>query len=251
VGPLGRQTEAALVVVLLGAGCGPSTKDIETAQIHYDLGVSAMQNAHDPQAALKELEIAVKANPDYAEAHNVMGLVYQLMLHRPEDAVIQYQAALRIDPKFSEAANNLGTTYIELGRYSEARKMFERVLSDDLYHTPYIAQGNLGWALYKSGDIPGGIAHLKTSIQLNPGYCQGYRSLGTLYYEIGKLEDAEKQFTLFQSQCPQVCESGYRLGLTLLKENQQERAKAQFATCAACKEPDLAAECSHLLKLMQ
>jgi type IV pilus assembly protein PilF len=236
---------------LVFAGCGPTNKDIENAKIHYDLGVSAMQNQRDPQTALKEMEIALKANPDMADAQNVMGLVYQFMLHRPDEAVVHYQAALAINPKFSECANSLGTAYIELGRYGEAKKMFEQVLADDLYPTPYIAQGNLGWALYKSGDTANGIAHLRIAVQLNPSYCQGYRSLGTIFYELGQLAEAEKEFTLYQGQCPKVCEAGYRLGLTYLKENQQEKAHQQFATCAACKEADIAAECSHLLNLMQ
>jgi Tfp pilus assembly protein PilF len=185
------------------------------------------------------------------DAQNVMGLVYQFMLHRPDEAVIHYQAALKIDPKFSEAANNLGTAYIELGRYGEACKMFEQVLTDDLYGTPFIAQGNLGWALYKSGNAANGIAHLRTAVQLNPGYCQGYRSLGTIFYELGQLPEAEKEFRTFQDKCPQNCEAGYRLGLTLLKESQQEKAREEFAVCAKCKETDIASECSHLLKLMQ
>jgi type IV pilus assembly protein PilF len=246
--------EGARVLALVGllcAGCGPTNKDIETAKIHYDLGVSAMQNQRDAQAALKEIEIALKANPDMADAQNVMGLIYQFMLHRPDEAVGHYQAALRIDPKFMEAANSLGTAYIELGRYGEASKMFERVLADDLYATPFIAQGNLGWALYKGGNAANGIAHLRTAIQLNPGYCQGYRSLGTIFYELGQMGEAEKEFTQFQSQCPQVCEAGYRLGLTFLKEGQQDKARQHFVTCAACKEADIASECSHLLKLMQ
>lgn len=246
--------EGALGLLALGllcAGCGPTNKDIETAKIHYDLGVSAMQNQRDPQAALKELEIALKANPDMEDAQNVTGLVYQFMLHRPDEAVLHYQAALRIDPRFSEAANNLGTAYIELGRYGEACKMFERVLADDLYPTPFMAQGNLGWALYKGGDVANGIAHLRIAVQLNPGYCQGYRSLGTIFYELGQMAEAEKEFTMFQSQCPKVCEAGYRLGLTYLKQNQQEKAKQQFVTCAACKEADISVECTHLLKLMQ
>ena len=38
------------------------------------------------------------------------------------------------------------------GSYDEAIKLYEQALNDMLYATPYIAQGNLGWALYKKGD---------------------------------------------------------------------------------------------------
>jgi type IV pilus biogenesis/stability protein PilW len=231
-----------------------SAHDREKAQIHFDLGVNAMENAHDAQGALRELEIAAQANPDMPEVHDAMGLVYHLMLHKPEEAVAQYEIALKLDPKMTEAANNMGAALTELGRYSEAAAMFKRALADELYRTPYIAQGNLGWVLYKSGDVAGGIEHLKAAIALNAGYCQGYRSLGMVYAETSQLADAETQFTRFHDKCPDLPEASYRLGLVLLKEDQQDRAKQQFQACAdakVTKDTDLGSECARMIKLMQ
>jgi Tfp pilus assembly protein PilF len=236
------------------AACPLSAHDREKAQIHYDLGVNAMEQAHDAPSALRELEISAQANPDNPEVHNAMGLVYHLMLHKPEEAVAQYQLALKLSPKFSEAANNLGTALLDLDRYSEAAEMFKRALADDLYRTPYMAEGNLGWVLYKSGDTVGGIQHLKAAIGLNVGYCQGYRLLGKIYQETSQLADAETQFIRFHDKCPDVPEASYLLGLVLLKEDQQERAKQQFQACADAKESkdtDLGAECARMIKLMQ
>jgi Tfp pilus assembly protein PilF len=132
--------------------------------------------------------------------------------------------------------------------------MFRKALADELYRTPYIAEGNLGWVLYKSGDVPGGIQHLKAAIALNAGYCQGYRSLGMIYAETSQLADAETQFTRYHDKCPDLPEASYRLGLVLLKEDQQDRAKQQFQACADAKEAkdtDLGSECSRMIKLMQ
>ncbi|HUB10153.1 MAG TPA: tetratricopeptide repeat protein, partial [Myxococcales bacterium] len=189
-------------LLLLVAACGPSARDIEAAQIHYDLGVSAMEQQHDAPTALRELEIAVAKNPRLAEAQWAIGIVDHLMLHKPEEAVGHYLRALELNPKYSEAANNLGDAYIDLGRYTEAAAMFRRALSDELYRTPYLAQGNLGWALYKSGDTDGGIQNLKAALAANKGFCQGYRLLGMIYAESGKLDDAEQQFTTFHEKCP-------------------------------------------------
>jgi type IV pilus assembly protein PilF len=246
---------AARLFLLSIAGCGPTQKEIEAAQIHYDLAVNAMENAHDAPTALHELQVALQLNPRSADAQNATGLVLHLMLHRPEQAVPHYLEAIKLDPKNSEIKNNLGACYLDLGKYPEAMVLFEQALQDVLYRTPFIAQGNLGWALYKSGDIQGGIQHLKLSVQLNPEYCQGYRSLGMIYSDSGQLAEARHAFESFQKRCPQLPEGHYRLGLVLLKLNEQGRARDEFAACVKDQKDqpnsDLGAECDRLLKLLQ
>jgi Tfp pilus assembly protein PilF len=237
---------------LLLAACGPTRKDVEAAQIHYDLGVNAIENGHDAPAAVRELQLALQYNPRMADAQNALGLVYHLMLHRPEDAVSHYLEAIKLDPKNSEYKNNLGAVYIELGRYAEAIPLFQQCLQDVLYRTPFIAQGNLGWALYKSGDVKGGIDRLKMAIDMNAEYCQGYRSLGMLYSGEGKLAEARGAFEAFQRHCPKFPEGHYRLGLVLLKLDEQQRAREEFSACA--KDPtaaELGVECERLMKLLQ
>ncbi len=240
--------------LLLLAACGPSAHDVEAAQIHYDLGVNAMVQQHDVPTALRELEIAIAKNPRLAEAQNAIGLVDHLMLHKPDEAVAHYQRALELNPKYSEAANNLGNAYLDLGRYNEAAAMYRRALSDELYRTPFFAEGNLGWALYKGGDVEGGVQHLKAALAQNKGFCQGYRLLGMIYGETGKLDDAEQEFATFHEKCPDVPEADYRLALVYLKEGKQDRARQELEACAdakAAKDTDLGTECARLLKLMQ
>ena len=240
-----------LSLVVAGVGCGPTAKEIESAQIHYDLGINAMEANHDPQGALRERLTAVQTNPGFADAHNALGLVYHLMLHKPEEAVGEYQLALKFDPKDSDAANNLGAALTDLGRYTEAAAMFERALTNDLYRTPYIARGNLGWALYKSGDIAGGITNLKASVQMNVDYCQGYRSLGMIASEQGQLQEALTKFSAFATRCPTMPEAHYRKGMVLLKMGDQEHAREEFGQCSSGTPGDLTVECERLIRMMQ
>jgi type IV pilus biogenesis/stability protein PilW len=242
----------AALLFAVPLGCGPTQKDIEQAQIHYELGINAMENGHDAQSALKELQLAVQLNPKQADAQNAMGLVLHLMLNRPEEAVPHYLAAMKLDPKNSEIKNNLGACYLALGQYPEAIALFEQALQDVLYRTPFIAQGNLGWALYKSGNTKSAIEHLKLAVSQNPDYCQGYRSLGMIYSDTGQLADARRSFETFQKRCPTLPEGHYRLGLVLLRLDEQARAKAEFTACAKDQpDSDLGVECDRLLKLMQ
>ncbi len=243
----------ALGAALLTA-CGPTAHDLRNAQIHYDLGVNAMELQHDPQTALREFQAALQANPNMPEVQNGLGLVDHLMLHKPEEAVPHYLKALELDPKYSEAANNLGAAYLDLGRYADAARLFQQALSDELYRTPYIAEGNLGWALYKEGDVQGGLKQLRAAVERNPGYCQGYRSIGIIDADQGKLDEAEREFRRFHEKCPDIPESNYRLGLVLLKEGHGDEARDALRACAGsqnAKDTDLGLECGRLLKLLQ
>ena len=247
----GRQFAFAL---LAGVACGPTAKDIENAQIHYDLAVNAMESTHDAQGALRELQIALQTNPSMPEAHNALGLVLHLMFHKPEEAVAEYQIALKLDPKNSEAANNLGAALTDLGRYGEAAGMFRLALGNDLYRTPFIARGNLGWALYKQGDAAAGIADLKASVQMNADYCQGYRSLGMIADEQGQVDEAIAEFNAYAQHCKDMAEAHYRLARALLRTGKtvdQDRAREEFGRCASGPPGDLAGECDKLLKMMQ
>jgi type IV pilus assembly protein PilF len=254
MGKFSRRLAVVCLFLCAFPGCGPTQKDIEAAQIHYELAINAMENAHDAQTALHELQLAQQLNPRSADTQNATGLVLHLMLHRPEQAVPHYLEAIKLDPKNSEIKNNLGACYLDLGKYPEAIALFEQALQDVLYRTPFIAQGNLGWALYKSGDMRGAVEHLKLAIQTNPEYCQGYRSLGMIYSDTGQLAEARRAFEAFQKRCPQLPEGHYRLGLVLLKLDEQSRARAEFAACAKDQKDqpnsELGAECERLLKLL-
>jgi Tfp pilus assembly protein PilF len=143
---------------------------------------------------------------------------------------------------------------VDLGRYGEAVEQFKRALANDLYRTPWFARGNLGWALYKMGDVANGVINLKQAVQLNTDFCQGYRSLGMIASDQGQLEEASTDFTAYVKHCPTQAEAHLRLGMVLLKMGKpgdQDKAKEQFGLCSSEGAGDLATECSRLLKLMQ
>ncbi len=238
----------ALLLPLAAIGCRhlPSEKEIQGAQIHYDLGVHAQQ-AGDVQGALAEFQNALNLDPGFAEAHHAIGLLLDRSFHRPEEAVAHFGKALEIRPGFSEAKNSLAALYLKQGRYSEAIKLCEEVLNDMLYPTPYYAQANLGWALYKKGDTPGALDHIRAAVTMQPKFCLGFTYLGIIESERGDVKEACHHFGKYREACPDEADAYYREGSCLAKLGRRDAAKQDFASCQA-KTPDesLKAECRRL-----
>jgi tetratricopeptide (TPR) repeat protein len=236
----------AFALVLSGCKHIPTEKEQASAEIHYNLGVQAQQSGN-VQEALSEYQRAVELDPENADAQNALGLVLHLSFRRPAEAIRAYQKAIEVRPNFSEAKTNLANVHLDQGQYDEAIKLYEQVLNDMLYPTPYIAQGNLGWAYYKKGDTDKALENIKAAVTLNPSFCLGFKNLGLIYEQTGKTDEACTQFTHYREQCPEVADAYLREGACLAKQGHADTAKERFDTCVAkAAQPALKEECKRL-----
>jgi tetratricopeptide (TPR) repeat protein len=224
----------ALALALLSAACRhiPTERERQAAEIHYDLGIAAQQ-AGNVQEAVSEFRKALELDPELPEAHNAMGVLLHLAFRRHDEAVTHYQKAIEVRPTFSEAKANLANVHLDKGRYDEAIKLYEEVLNDMLYPTPYFAHGNMGWAFYKKGEMTRAVDSIKTAVTLNPGFCLGYRNLGLIYQDTGKTEDACRQFARYREACPDTADAYLREGVCQAKLGQVDAARQSFSTCEA------------------
>src|SRR5687768_3763771 len=123
-----RLTLLALLLTAAAFKHVPSEKELQSAQIHYDLGVQVQQR--DPQAAYLEFEKAIAQDPTLAEAHNAIAILLHLAFQRHEEAITHYKQALAIRPTFSEAKTNLANLYLDQKRYDEAIRLYQEALND-------------------------------------------------------------------------------------------------------------------------
>lgn len=197
----------AMLLLPLACACATvSEADRRDALIHYELGAAAAEST-DYIGAMKEFLIALEKDPEQPEAHNAVGTLYMVHYRRPQDAETHFKKAVELKPDFSEAHNNLGTLYLAQNRFSEAVQEFRKALQNPLYRTPYAAQVNLGWALFKSGRKEEGIFEIKAALMTYPKFCQAHRTLGQMYDETGKLEAALESFEKYAKNCPEAQES--------------------------------------------
>ncbi|HSP78920.1 MAG TPA: social motility TPR repeat lipoprotein Tgl [Myxococcaceae bacterium] len=236
-----------LALALMGCKHVPTEKERRGAEIHFELGVQAQQSGNVKEAYL-EFQKALELDPEYPEARNAIAILLHLSFNRPEEAITHYQKALEVRPGFSEAKTNLGNVYLSQERYDEAISLYEEALNDMLYPTPYIAQGNLGWALYKKGDGERALQSIKAAVTTNPGFCLGYRNLGLIYEEQGELADSCRYFSRYRESCPEEADAHLREGACLVKQGKLDAARERFTTCEAkAKTEALKDDCRRLL----
>jgi type IV pilus assembly protein PilF len=241
---------ALLVAVLVSACSGPSAEQRHRgAEIHYELGTSLLQNG-DTQGALREYLESNQQDDSLPQVHNALGLLYAYSLRKPQEAETEFKRAIALDKDFAEAHNNLGTFYLSRARYDEAIKEFELALSNDLYRDRVIAETNLGWALYKSGQGEKGVQRIKAALAVNPKYCLGWRQLGTIQSERGDLDAAAEAYRQYAATCPDTADAHLQLAKTLARQSHAQEARAEFDRCSKttdAREDKVREECQRLL----
>ncbi|MBL9039688.1 MAG: social motility TPR repeat lipoprotein Tgl [Archangium sp.] len=213
-------------------GCAHvSERDRVEAQAHYDLALNVF--VERPRESYKEIESALKANPEHAESWHLKALLLHTAFGRTDEALTAYGKALQLKPVFSEARVNYGNLLMDQHRYDEAIAQYELALNDVLYGGTFIAHGNMGWALYKKGDVRKGLEHLRAAVSLNSKYCLGHLQLGMFYEEQGSLADSCKAYGKYREACPEAADAYRREGVCQAKSGDAAAAAKSFDTCLA------------------
>jgi len=164
---------------------------------------------------LKCLEETNKANGiEYAYALNFLGRIYY-SLSKFLDAEPFYNGALKIfrlkipdNPDFPAIINNLALLYTDLGRFSEAEKLFKdaialrkKMLGEN---HPEFAQSinGLGILFYNMGRFNDAENYYKTALKIirekysekHISYAIYTNNLALLYNDMGRFEEAEKLY---------------------------------------------------------
>ncbi len=239
-----------------------SEKEKASARIQYDLGVDNFSKGN-VTGALAAFEQAERSDAQFADLQSAMGLVY-LALGKYPDAEKHLKQALLIKTGWSEAHNNLGNVYLAEKRYDEAIAEFELALGDVLYPTPSLAEGNMGYAMYKKGDKDTGVKHIKNATLVNPKFCRGYMWLGEIFQSDNEWREAEKYLDRFVERCvldasvknmvdaETSAEVYYRLGQVEEGSGNLPRARSAFDTCKqAGNETPFYEACERALKKIQ
>ncbi len=194
----------ALVVVPLAALTWQQSHDYTDAETLYRATIARSPSswmAHNNLAVLRlpvsvdeaidHLTLALRANPDYAEAHDNMGLALQVS-GRLEEAVTAHRAALRLEPTFAEAHNNLGTALQKLGRLDEAATQFrEAIRLRPERPQPHV---NLGHVLLELGRPEEAITHYREALRLDDRLANVHYTLAAALERLGQGEDALAEY---------------------------------------------------------
>lgn len=183
------------------AGCGtPSggSHPNKSAQVHTELAGLYFERAQ-AGVALEEIELALRADPDYAPAYSVRGLVH-MSLREDKEAEADFQKSLRLDKNDSETHNNYGWFLCQRGREKESIPHFMAAVKNPLYETPGRAYLNAGVCSQKAGNITDAEEFLQKALMVRPDMPQALLAIAELSFANGDYAAAKKYFARFSDK---------------------------------------------------
>ncbi len=169
------------------AGEAALEADPENAEALNVLGVALMELGQ-PGKAVEYLARALDltSGPGRAGIHNNLGAAL-LDLGRYQEAADHISRALELDPSMAEAENNLGRVFLRIGRYPEAAEKFAKAvaLNQDLA----TAHANLGSVLLHDGLLIEAETALGRALELNPRMVEAINNMGNLLVRTRRLDE--------------------------------------------------------------
>ena len=154
--------------------------------ILFNLSGACYKSLGQFDEAIKMFRIAIKINPNYAEAHFNLGVTFQDLGHKGY-AIESYRNAIIIQPKYPDAHCNLGNIFHSLEKFEDAIDSLEWAIA--YKHDFAEAYNNLGNVLYDYGKVEKAIKNYKEAIIHHPSYVKAYFNLAIVYKDLGNKEE--------------------------------------------------------------
>jgi len=196
-----RQMDEALAVYKEILAINP-----ESAEADMIAG-EALDEKGDNAGAVQQFRAAVKANPKEPNVH--FGLGYLLWTQKQYDeAVPEFLAELANDPENGQAMIYLGDTYVQQGKFAEARELLGKV--EGTQGQVGLLHLDLGIVKMEGGDKEGAVAELNRAVTLDPDNVTAHFRLGRLLQAEGKKEEAKAEFAKASSLNKKETEGLYK-----------------------------------------
>jgi Tfp pilus assembly protein PilF len=268
-----------VLAVLPAGGCVTRSKrDPEQSQVLYELGAKYYANRR-VEAAIEELHKALKADPENADAYNMLGIIALKQGHdylqqlessaclKGRDAEVvrvdalqkfrqaeeSFRKAVAVRAEFSSAWNNLSVAALQLEEWDQAITAARNALKDPTYADPHVARANLGWAFYQKKDLLNAWKELHESVSQTPGFCVGRYRLAKVYLDRAEIDSAAEEVdaVIANNKCP-IQEAFLLGGLIHQRRKERDQARALFERCAdLAPRSCMATDCRRYAQLIQ
>lgn len=201
-----------LVAMLAGCASQPQAQfdasvpqKRSSAAVHTELGAGYYSRGQYA-VALGELQEAVKSDPFYAQAYNVLGLVY-MTLRENDTAQRNFEHALSIDPKDSDINNNYGWFLCQTKREGESIKHFLVAVANPLYSTPEKAYLNAGICSQRMGNNRDAGRYYQAALQIQPRLPQADLGLARINFNAGNYAQARSYLANYMQMSEPTAQS--------------------------------------------
>ena len=203
--PLAVRSLVLLALVLLAASCSnrPSPPERPTpipttppqkappqerAQLHTQLAAGYYERGQ-MEVALEELGLAIKIDPNYAQAYNISGLVYAY-LGDDRKAEQSFLQAMQLAPGDSDIHHNWGWYLCTHNRARESLPEFDAAVRNPLYRTPETALVNAGRCAQAAGENAAAEDYFRQALAAQPGNPLASLGLAQLSYKARRYDEA-------------------------------------------------------------
>ena len=203
------------------------SKSPNKARPHNNLGAVYLVDGKI-DAALEQLKITLRLEPDYKDAHINIGSVYKAK-GRMEDAIEHYRAAMKSDPNSANIYVILGSTYLAKGDVDKAVEYLEialRLKPKNLV----IAHNNLAAAYQSKGLFEKAVEHYRSVAELEPRNSASYFNLGNLYQSKGLFDNAIQLYQIALKVDPDYVVAHSNLGVAYQSKGLFDKAIEHYRT---------------------
>jgi tetratricopeptide (TPR) repeat protein len=192
----------------------------QSFEILHDLGGVYLRNGELSKAELI-LKRALTLNPDSAETLYLLGQVYKEE-SKPVDALDQLMRAHKLAPENTDVIYSLARVSMSQNYYEDSIPLLESGLKIAPERTDLHAA--LGESYFMSGKVDKAIEEFKQLIELDPS-AQSYAFLGLCYRQLGRFDEARKNFAEGLKKDPHNGACLFNLGY--IEERQGNHAAAE------------------------
>lgn len=158
------------------------------ARVHTQLAAGYYARSQQ-NVALEELNEALKVEPKYAPAHNVLGLVY-MELKEYGKAEQAFKKAIELAPQDPEIRNNFGWYLCVKGQTKLAIEQFNLAARHPLYRTPEVALVNAGQCSARAGEAKEAESYYRQALALQPNAILASFGLADIAFKRGNFGEA-------------------------------------------------------------
>lgn len=164
----------------------------DSAATHLMLA-KMMVREHLEDQAIPEIQKAVELDPRLPMAHFLLGEIY-LYQQTPPRALDEFQKELALNSTVWLVYWRLGDALVRLERYDEAEKVLKQsIWLNETFTGSYLLLGEIQ---LKKGDTELAVGFLNRALKLDPQNYYAHYSLGRAYQQMGRTEDANRQFEI-------------------------------------------------------
>jgi tetratricopeptide (TPR) repeat protein len=187
--------------------------------------------------AVSCLTEVLRGKAAYADVYDMLGVIYH---HegRLAEAEEMFRTALRLNPAYTEAALNLVVTCNDLGKYGEAKTIYEQAMAAvqraprelDPFVKGKIANmhAEIGATYRAVGAFEDAVREYERALALCPTFADLRTELGKTLREMGELSTSIRELELVRAEQPRYAPGGVHLGLSYHAAGRHEDAAAQW-----------------------